>query len=183
MKNKHRTAYPTILTAVIICSLAIIVLVPSLVRAAPATLPPRPIAQPTAELPDRPNPEASPDAVPVSLPTGGLIRLQLQLPSETLARVGSWQSLWTVVQWQDAEGSWHDVEGWQGTFDDFRAETTQGIARGQKLWWVAPADLGTGPFRWLVQQEPDDEQLAVSAPFHLPDAGGTLLPVEIAITP
>jgi hypothetical protein len=24
---------------------------------------------------------------------------------------------WTVVQWQDTAGNWHDVEGWQGWLD------------------------------------------------------------------
>jgi hypothetical protein len=183
MKNRYSPPNLFILVAVIICTLAIIVLVPSLANAAPIPLPPRPIVQPTAELPDRPTPDATAEPVPASLSTGSLIRLQLQLPSETLSRVDSWQMLWTVVQWQDPEGSWHDVEGWQGTFDDFTDDTKQRVAEGQKLWWVAPGDLGTGPFRWLIKQSHDGEHLAISAPFQLPDTDGTLLPVEVSIGP
>ena len=47
---------------------------------------------------------------------------------------------WSVVQWQDSAGNWHDVEGWRGTLD------SQGYIR----WWVDAKDFGTGPFRWVI---------------------------------
>ncbi len=47
---------------------------------------------------------------------------------------------WSVVQWQDVNGNWHDVEGWRGTLD----------SSGYIRWWVAAKDFGTGPFRWVI---------------------------------
>ena len=64
--------------------------------------------------------------------------------------------VWTIVQWQDAQGDWHDVTGWQGTLD----------ANNTKTWWVGEKDFGTGPFRWLVVEE--NEIVGTSDPFNLP---------------
>lgn len=64
---------------------------------------------------------------------------------------------WTVVQWQDSNGDWHNVEGWQGTL----------TATGQS-WWVHPKDFGRGPFRWVVQSDPGGPVTAISEPFYLP---------------
>jgi hypothetical protein len=99
-----------------------------------AALPPRPTAEPTSEKPEE---------------TGGYIKLQVDAaPAE----------MWTVVQWVDANGDWHDVDGWQGTLDD-------GVT---KLWWVAPKDFATGPFRWAAYAAPEGELLGLSAEFNLP---------------
>lgn len=80
--------------------------------------------------------------------------------------------LWTRVQWQDAHGGWHDIEGWQGTFNPDQ----------RVLWYVGPEHLGSGPFRWLVYQQPGGRLLGVSQPFHLPSRGGELLHVTLALT-
>jgi hypothetical protein len=72
--------------------------------------------------------------------------------------------LWTVVQWQDANSDWHDVEGWQGPLN----------AGGQIRWWVSVKDYGTGPFRWIVTEQPSDPILAASQPFFLPKANESL---------
>jgi hypothetical protein len=70
-----------------------------------------------------------------------------------------WQELWTVVEWQDAFGDWHEVEGWRGALDE--------VARGEgrKVWWVSLDDLGKGPFRWTVCRRPAGRPLAHSKPF------------------
>jgi hypothetical protein len=70
--------------------------------------------------------------------------------------------LWTIVQWQDSTGAWHDIEGWSGTLDE----------GDQKVWWVAPALFGEGPFRWTVYQSQESQLLATSDSFYLPDAAG-----------
>jgi hypothetical protein len=65
---------------------------------------------------------------------------------------------WTTVEWQDAFGDWHLVEGWRGepnVGDDI-------------VWWVAPHHLATGPYRWLIYQAKDGEQLGVTESFYLP---------------
>jgi hypothetical protein len=79
--------------------------------------------------------------------------------------------LWTVVQWQDRLGGWHDVEGWQGTLD----------ADGKKTWWVDKTDLGKGPFRWKIVQ--DGELLAASESFYLPGSRGEVVKVSVSLVP
>jgi hypothetical protein len=63
---------------------------------------------------------------------------------------------WAVVQWQDSNRGWHDVEGWQGE-----------VATSSR-WWIHPKDFGTGPFRWVVMTRSDGLLWAVSASFNLP---------------
>lgn len=77
--------------------------------------------------------------------------------------------LWTRIQWQDAFGDWHDVEGWQGSLNSDE--------RG--LWYVGPEHLGVGPFRWLVYERPDGQLLAASLPFNLPAQNGEVLQVTM----
>lgn len=75
------------------------------------------------------------------------------------------KDVWTVVEWQDNYGNWHPVNGWQGKPQNNR------IVR----WWVAPKDLGMGPFRWYVSDNgAEGERLWVSEPFFLPAEGATL---------
>jgi hypothetical protein len=88
-----------------------------------------------------------------------------------------WQELWTVVEWQDAFGDWHEVEGWRGALDE--------VARGEgrKVWWVSLDDLGKGPFRWTVCRRPAGRPLAHSKPFHLPGTGEERVVVGVALGP
>lgn len=115
------------------------------------------LPSPALALPPRPAPQPTP--VPLH---GGFIELQLETGQTTL---------WTVVQWQDALGGWHDVAGWQGAPD----------ADGKKTWWVAETDLGKGPFRWVIFQE--SEQIAASEPFHLPHSVGETVRLSLPPTP
>lgn len=69
--------------------------------------------------------------------------------------------LWSVVQWQDATGTWHGVENWQGMLN----------GGGQIRWWVAEKDYGSGPFRWAVFDAPDGKLLGASDNFFLPNQG------------
>jgi hypothetical protein len=81
--------------------------------------------------------------------------------------------VWTIVQWQDSAGGWHDIDGWQGTLDE----------GNQKMWWLAPDLFGKGPFRWLVYQSPrGDKLLATSDSFYPPDAAGEKLWVEVSLS-
>jgi hypothetical protein len=79
--------------------------------------------------------------------------------------------LWTVVQWQDALGGWHDVEGWQGVLDESNIKT----------WWVDRADFGQGPFRWAVAW--GGELLATSELFYLPRSAGEVVRVQVTLEP
>jgi hypothetical protein len=87
----------------------------------------------------------------------------------------TWPALWTGVQWQDAAGAWHDVEGWQGALD----EAYRGV--GKKTWAVADGHLGGGPYRWLIYARPDGDVVMTSRPFYLPSAAGDVYEVNVPI--
>lgn len=76
------------------------------------------------------------------------------------------EKLWSVVQWQDALGNWHDVSGWIGK-----------VVNGRTIWWVEEKDFGTGPFRWVVYQQNLDTLFAASESFYLPNSAKQLLVV------
>lgn len=94
---------------------------------------------------------------------GGFIELDI--------RTAQVRPLWTIVQWQDGQGNWHDVEGWQGT-----------PGEGNRVaWWVSPDNLGQGPFRWAAYQDYGGSLLALSEPFHLPYRAGEVVRTELSI--
>ena len=162
MKEK-RVCINCILTAAVVGVLALGTWLPSQSLAAPsAPLPPRPTFTPTpAATPVRP-PTATPSRP--SLLVGAHIVLYVQAPPA---------GLWTIVQWQDALGGWHDVQGWQGTLDDGY----------QKLWWVAEGDFNTGPFRWALYESQGGALLDVSESFHLPGLKGETVTMEASLRP
>jgi hypothetical protein len=82
--------------------------------------------------------------------------------------------LWTGVQWQDGLGDWHAVQSWQGTLD----AVVDG--EGSKLWWVAQAQWGQGPFRWELYQGQGGPVLARSGPFSLPRLANQTVRVQVA---
>jgi len=128
-------------------------------EASPLALPTRPE---DAEPP--PPPGSGGDDDDKDEPVGA--HIVLQVPS---APTG----VWTIVQWQDSAGGWHDIDGWQGTLDE----------GDQKMWWLASDLFGKGPFRWLVYQSTRGEKLlAASESFYLPDAEGEKLWVEVSLS-
>jgi len=102
----------------------------------------------------------APTATPDGGPAVGAIRLEAG---------GAPATAWTVVQWQDALGGWHDVEGWQGELDEGQA----------KVWWVLEKDFGTGPFRWVVLTRKGGTAWKASAAFDLPGGGGRWTVVDV----
>jgi len=125
--------------------------------------------RPAAAMPPRPPRPPRTTAVPA--PHRTLIALVVTLAD---APPVVWSELWTVVQWQDATGGWHDVAGWRGTLD------TWSRGGGKKTWVVEDKDLGDGPFRWLVYDHVGGVPLAASAAFDLPALTGDVL--EIGVT-
>jgi hypothetical protein len=115
--------------------------------------------------PRRPTPTAQPPDDDDKDPTPKGAHILLHVPS---APAG----VWTIVQWQDTAGGWHDVDGWQATLG----------AGEQKMWWLAPDLFGKGPFRWLVYQGQRGKLLASSDPFYLPDSAGAKLQVEVSLS-
>ena len=134
--------------------ITLLVSLSSLVLPVVAGLPPRPTPIP---------PTVEKTSVP---PQGGFISLTAVSDAPTT-------SLWTTVQWQDAQKNWHDVEGWRGSFDQENNVT----------WWVAPADLGKGPFRWLAHETEDSPTvIAISDTFTLPTMVQQTTAVSITLT-
>jgi len=151
---KDKTRFCSILVTGVIGAL-LIALLPALAQAAPSALPPRPTPVST------PTPIPTQPAPPIA-PVGGTI---------TLYASPVRPEMWTIIQWQDAWGDWHDVEGWQGTFNE----------ESQVIWWVAPADLDTGPFRWTICESKGGDLLAFSESFYLPASAGRSVRVEVTL--
>jgi hypothetical protein len=76
-----------------------------------------------------------------------------------------------MIQWQDSVGVWHDVEGWRSTLD----------RDNKQVWWVAGADFGKGPFRWVVYQAPEGKLLAKSKTFTLPNSAGETVIIKVSL--
>ena len=150
-----------------------------------SVLPPRPTATPTSVLPPRPS--LTPTPTPPSQPTtplvaspqlpasascGAHIGLRVLLPQTWPRTKVDWRDLWTVVQWQDLLGQWHDVRGWRGALD-VAVIDEDGLLVGSKVWWVDKAGLGKGPLRWQVYQgkEGEGKLLVTSGAFYLPNSG------------
>ncbi len=162
MNSKHIATYFALVGLVIVLG---VILMPMQAHAAPSALPPRPT--PVTPTPIMPTPTTS------SVVSGGSgASIQLSVSAAT----DGW-SLWTEVQWQDALGGWHPVEGWRGQLDS----VSNGV--GLKTWWVAPGDFGKGPFRWQVYQTAGGQWLTSSTPFNLPSANRTLVAVDVELTP
>jgi len=110
--------------------------------------------------------------------------LRFQTTPEGIRSVGHWQELWTVVQQQDGLENWQNLEeGWQGTFDEFSYDKDEDVCQGKKTWWVAKADLGRGPFRWVIYQGQGGELFAQSEPFYLPHSVDEVVKVEVSLVP
>lgn len=76
-----------------------------------------------------------------------------------------------VVQWLGKDGRWYDVDGWQSGLTEQDTHI---------VWWVAPRDFGTGPFRWAVFAAGTNTPVWVSAAFQLPSFNGTIVSVMFA---
>ena len=132
---------------------------------------------PTSTRPPTPAIPSTPAVQPTRPPNteiaGGWIELRVRFsPAETEP-----QALWTIVQWQDTEGRWHNVDGWQGTFDEIHD------GWGVKRWWLDQTLFAHGPFRWLIYRSKEDTLLTVSDPFFLPEYTGQTTYIELPLLP
>lgn len=105
--------------------------------------------------------------------TATAVALKAQGTLIALNAPGAPAEAWTVVQWQDGQGRWQDVSGWQGALD----------ADGRKNWWAAPEALGAGPFRWVIYFRRGGAAWAVSPAFTLPAARGNDALIEMTAAP
>jgi len=121
------------------------------------------------DLPPRPTPVSASTPTPPDWPLErGFIELRVRFAQA---------ELWTLVQWQDGLGGWHDVEGWQGTLDKISN------GEGRKVWWVAEANFGQGPFRWVVCQDRSCKRVVFSAPFNLPRSRDEAVGTQVVFAP
>jgi len=135
------------------------------VHAAPLALPTRPNTATPRVVTPTPIPPTTTPAPVVNL--GALIQLQASASQSVV-----WTNFQTVVQWQDALGGWHDVEGWRGDFE----------SNARVSWWVTTRHFGQGPFRWIVYEKATQRVLSISAAFSLPTQVGAIQRVETQLT-
>jgi len=138
------------------------------------------LVNPSLALPPRPpTPTPIPVSRPSSLPapSGTQIQLHARFSPEWADTGIPWQDLWTVVQWQDYQGSWHTVEGWQGELD----EVVDG--EGWKMWWLDKDLFYLGPFRWLVLYGYGGEPVTQGQPFYMPTRAHEIMTVEVLLQP
>ena len=95
----------------------------------------------------------------------------------------SWQSLWTVVEWQGPDELWYEVDGWRGNLDSVTVDADSGAVTGWRLWWVDKTQLGQGPFRWKVYESEGGSLLTTSSQFYLPPDTNTRVIVEVELVP
>jgi hypothetical protein len=93
-----------------------------------------------------------------------IAHIELQVQS---APAGSW----SVVQWQDSDGNWHDVEGWRSLLPE----------NGVQRWAVEAKDFYTGPFRWVVRPGQSGPATGMSDSFNLPSGANETVQVTIAL--
>jgi hypothetical protein len=136
----------------------------------------------TAGPPGSKTPQATATAAARPPVRGAIVALHLLFPVDWPWDSAHWQDLWTVVQWQDNQGAWHDVTGWYANLDRVMVDEF-GTVVGEKNWWVAAGDLGTGPFRWLVYDKQEGDLLASSEPFDLPAQPGQRVLIEVLLEP
>ncbi|MCP4543570.1 MAG: hypothetical protein GY832_41180 [Chloroflexi bacterium] len=170
------------LCAMLVVSVACVMLgllcFPALTNAAPGLLlPPRNTSTPlpTPTQPVQLTPTSQPTSPPKPAPAGAKIELRVQFPADWPWDELYWQDLWTVVQWQDEKGNWHDVDGWQG--NPIAYSTGEAIV----MWWLPDELLGQGPFRWVVYQSQAGQWLTISAVFHLPSLVNQVEEVRVSI--
>jgi len=154
------------------CSFLAAILSPQPVR---ADLPPRPTptsivltptatATPADPTPSEPIPTAQATVQPTAVATATRIPVATLLLKVTKAQAG----LGSVVQWQNAQGQWLDIEGWRGA-----------VNHGKTIWWVEPKDWGKAHYRWVVYEAASGKVMATSQPFSLPKQRGEVLTVTL----
>jgi hypothetical protein len=160
--NHRLHVLPGLLLALVLLGLAWMALPLRPASTAYAQLPPRPTLTPTP-VPATATPTALPLVTPTAVPVEHPVRIRLLVDA-------GYEGAWSLVQWQDGQGDWHDVSGWLGE-----------IENGQVQWRVLPKDYNTGPFRWIVLDQPGGEILAISASFTLPNPSDPLTAVTVKI--
>ena len=184
MLEQRRPVLGLGLIAGLVCLITLLVAPPLLARAdeppaRPPALPPRePTPTPIPVFPSRPPIDGhDTDHGPSSKTSGAAIELLVQFLAGSPPSVEWREGLWTMVQWQDGLGEWHDVHGWRATLDEVNGD------EGIKVWYVSEDQFGEGTYSWIVYPDPDDEFITRSAPFYMPGSTGQTRQVKVAVGP
>jgi hypothetical protein len=94
----------------------------------------------------------------------------------TLVAPGAPEGAWVGIQWRDARGGWHDVQGWQ---EEIEVAEANGLA--YKQWAVYPQDYGRGPFRWVIYTAQGGLVWATTNSFYLPN--GDVANLALTVVP
>lgn len=123
-----------------------------------------------------PRPTLTPTPTPMPPPGTAAIELHAQFGQDPPLTGSQLAALWTVVQWQDGSGNWHDAADWRGPFDELFDSW------GRKVWGVTAEHFGQGPFRWVVtDQQGGSVVLGTSQAFYLPQAAGDVVVVVVTL--
>ncbi|MBI5879549.1 MAG: hypothetical protein HZB53_18010 [Chloroflexi bacterium] len=106
---------------------------------------------------------------------GSQIVLIIHLSTDDTRNLSAWRALWTIVQWQDGTGQWHDVDNWQGA-----PKGNPGDAYHQ-AYAIDERNYGKGPFRWIVRTTKGSTDAAVSQPFNLPRNTSEAVRIDVAV--
>ena len=74
----------------------------------------------------------------------------------------------SVVQWQDVNGDWNDVEGWKRQLQNV-----------YERWTVEAKDFNAGPFRWVIRHGQSGFVVGTSDSFILPAGANQTVQVTI----
>ena len=135
------------------------------------------------DLPPRDDQTETPvaDSPIVATGQGARFHLQAHFSQEWPWETMHWQQdLWLKVQWLDENNVWQDVTGWQGQLDAIQQKEDW---VGMKEFWLADAQLGSGPYRWQVYAVHDGRLLITSDQFYLPSKSGDLMTLDTMLEP
>lgn len=114
-------------------------------------------AQTDPVLPPRPTPDP---ATSTSMQMGATIILRASVDAEHSLDADDW----AIVQWQDDNGGWNDIEGWQGNLT-----YNVSLKSWEVIWWVERANFGEESFRWVVYSDDTQADLEMTSEmFDLP---------------
>lgn len=120
------------------------------------------------------------DHLPVRPPTNDLPERPVERPGKAVEKPGAHiqlhvspapPDLWTEVEWQGEDGTWHLVEGWRAPLG----------LEGERRWRVSYFDFGKGPYRWTVYRGEGGRLLTASQPFTLPDDSYQIIDREVTL--
>jgi hypothetical protein len=111
-------------------------------------------------LPPRPTPGPA-ETTPSPSVVGATITLNIPAADNDTMSADNW----AIVQWQDHNDKWNDVDGWQGNL-----AYDSSSASWEVVWWVARSNFGEKSFRWVIySDESKTKQVATSVTFDLPE--------------